>query len=104
MEYEISFIKWKWLITKSINDLVIWAWFEIPVLLYETLHKYINHVLILKIELDWQSIELNCNVCRDTKTYLQFVDDHWIVRLDIIFPNILLAWYILKWKIKLIIN
>ena len=104
MEYEIDFIKWKWLITKSINDLVIWAWFEIPVWLYETLHKYINQVLILKIELDWESIELNCNVCRDTKTYLQFVDDHWIVRLDIIFPNILLAWYILKWKIKLIIN
>ncbi len=103
MEYEIDFIKWKWLITKSITDLVIGAWFEIPIWLYETLHKYISQVLILKIELDWQSIELNCNICRDTKTYLQFVEDHWIVRLDIIMKDILLSWFILQWNIKLII-
>ena len=101
---ELTFIKWKGLITKSINDLVIWAWFECSVQLYEQLHKCIDKALTLSIEYNWTTIELNCNICRDTKTYLQFVEDHWIVRLDIIMKDILLSWFILKWNIKLIIN
>ena len=99
---ELTFVKWKWLITKDIDDLVIWAWFECSVQLYEQLHKLIDKVLTMQVELDWNTIELKCSICRDTKSYLQFVDDHWLTKLDLIVPDILLAGYILKWNIKLL--
>ena len=99
---ELKFVKWKWLITKDIDDLVIWAWFECSIQLYEQLHKLIDKVLTMQVELDWNTIELKCSICRDTKSYLQFVDDHWLTKLDLIMPDILLAGYILKWNITLI--
>lgn len=101
---ELTFVKWKWLITKDIDDLVIWAWFECSIQLYEQLHKLIDKVLTMQVELDWNTIELKCSICRDTKSYLQFVDDHWLTKLDLIVPDILLAGYILKWNIKLLTN
>lgn len=101
---ELKFVKWKWLITKDIDDLVIWAWFECSIQLYEQLHKLIDKVLTMQVELDWNTIELKCSICRDTKSYLQFVDDHWLVRLDVIVQDILLSWYIIKWNITLITN
>lgn len=101
---ELNFIKWKGLITKSINDWVVWAWFECSVILYEKLHKYIDKALTLSIEYNWTTIELDCNICTDNSTYLQFVKDHGVVKLDIIMKDILLSWFIIAGNIKLIIN
>ena len=101
---ELIFVKWKWLITKSIDDLVVWGYFECSKDLYYQLTNSINKVMIMKITLWENSIELNCNINTDTKSYLQFIEDHWLVKLDIILPDILLSGYILKWEIKLIIN
>lgn len=98
---DLIFVKWKCLITKSVDDSVITAWFECTVPMYEQLHRVINKPLELSIELNWESIELKCNINTDTKNYLWFIDDHWIVKLDIVLPDILLTWYILKWNIKL---
>ena len=104
MEHEITFVKWKWLITKSIDDLVVWWWFECSVQLYEILHKQIWKIMKLSMEYQWQKVEVDCTLCTDTKTYLQFVDDHWFFRLDIIIKDLLLSWYLLKSKLTLIVN
>lgn len=101
---DITFVKWKWLITKSIDDDVITGWFECWIDLYEKLHKALNKPLKLNIELDWLITELDCNICTDTRNYLSFVEDHWLVKLDIIIFNIWLIWLILKWNLKLKID
>jgi len=101
MRQEIQFIKWKNLSTKSIDDLVVSAFFEINTAMYEIIHKHINKVLLLEIELKWNKIELNCNINTDTKWYISYSDDHWVLRLDIVLPDELLVWYILKWNIFL---
>lgn len=100
---ELIFIKGKGLITKSIDDFVVWGYFECSVPLYEQLHKQLNKVLTLQVELEWNMIELSCNINTDTKWYLQFIEDHWVVKLDIQIPDILLSGYILKGNIKLIL-
>ena len=99
--YPINFIKWKWLITKSIDDLVVWWWFELSLDLYEKIHKYVNKPLKLIAQYDWITEEFDCSICLDTKNHLQFVVDHWIVKLDIIIKNPLLIWYIIKSNIFL---
>ena len=96
MKSKIEFIKWKNLLTKSINDLVVGWWFECDIKLYEQLHKQVGAVLKLHMEYNWAIEIVDCMICTDTKTYLQFVDDHWIVRLDIIIKDILLSWFIIK--------
>ena len=101
---ELIFVKWKWLITKSIDDLVVWGYFECTKELYYQLINCINKVMVMQITLEDNTIELNCNINTDTKSYLQFIEDHGLVKLDIILPHILLSGYILKWEIKLIIN
>lgn len=95
----LNFVKWKWLITKSIDNLVIWAWFECSIETYYILCKSINKVMTLSIELDSNIIELNCSINTDTNNYLSFQWTHWLVKLDIIFPDVLLSGYILKWNI-----
>jgi hypothetical protein len=102
--YEINFIKWKWLITKSIDELIVWAWFEVSIQLYELLLKQVDKVMTLYIESDWKEIQFDTYICTDTWTYLVFKWDHAIVRLDIVLPSILLSSYILKWNIKLWLN
>lgn len=102
--YEIIFVKWKWLITKSINDCVIGWWFECWLDLYQRLHTVINKPLILRCEYDWLEQDFNCNISLETKNHISFVIDHWLVKLDIQVPDILITWCILKWNLKLIID
>lgn len=101
---QLKFVKGKWLITKSVDDLVVWGYFECSKELYYKLMDNINKVMTMKITLDNNSIELNCSINTDTKSYLQFIEDHWLVKLDIIVPDILLSGYIIKWDINLFIN
>ena len=46
--------------------------------------------MVMQITLEDNTIELNCNINTDTKSYLQFIEDHGLVKLDIILPDILL--------------
>lgn len=101
MKQQIQFIKGKWLWTKSIEDLTITAFFEISKEMYEKAHKNINKILKLEVEYLEEKIELSCNICTDTKWYLSYHDDHWVLRLDITIENILLAWFILAGTIYL---
>lgn len=101
---DLIFVKWKGLITKNIEDLVVWWWFETSRQLYYELCNSINKVLTMQVELEWNTIELKCSINTDTKSYLQFIEDHWLVKLDIILPDILLLCYIIKWNINLIIK
>lgn len=98
---EINFIKGKWLITKNIEDLTVWGYFEIPVSLYEKIHKYINKPMNLVVEMWWVVNTFTCNVDTDTTWYLNFIEDHWVLKLSIIVPDIVLAGVILKGTLKL---
>ena len=99
----MQFIKWKGIITKSIDDLVISAYFEVSSEIYYRLCKSINKVLYLDIELNWNVCRFNANINTEPKNYLMFVEDHWVVKLDILIEDILLIWYIIKWNITLTI-
>jgi hypothetical protein len=99
MREEIRFVKWKGLITKSIDDCIVWWHFEISTKLYEMIHKYVEKNLEIEIELNWNSILLDASINTDTKNYLSYQWDHWLVKLDILIKDILLAWYILKGNI-----
>lgn len=101
MRQQIKFIKWKNLLTKSINDLVVTAFFEISKDMYEKVHNYINKNLVLEIEYNWISKDFSCSICTDTKGYINWADDHWVLKLDIILEDILLCGFILKWNIFL---
>ena len=104
--YELAFVKGKWLITKDIDLLRLSAWFECSMQLYKILHELVDKILILKVELDWNAIELKCFIGRDLKwnTCISFINDHWLFKLDIMIHDILLSWYIIKWNITLITN
>lgn len=101
MNYDIWFIKWKNLITKSVDDLILTWWFECSIDLYQKLHTLINQPLVLIIESEWLTQEFNCNINTETKNYIWFVEDHWVFKLDILFPDILLTWFLFKWKLSL---
>lgn len=105
MYYEIEFIKWKNLITKSVDDLTLTGWFSCWIDLYSKLHLQLNKALTIKLEADnWESIELKCNINTETKNYIWFVEDHWVFKLDILFPDILLSGYLFTSKLKINID
>lgn len=100
--YNIWFIKWKNLITKSVDDLILTWWFECGIDLYQVLHTLINKPLVLILESDdWLVQELNCNINTETKNYIWFVEDHWVFKLDVLFPDILLTGFLFKCKLYL---
>lgn len=99
--HEINFIKGKGLITKNIENSCVWWYFEIPVSLYEKIHNYLNKPLTLSVSLNWITNEFNCNIDNDTTWYISFIEDHWVLKLNIVVPDILLAGTIIKWILKL---
>jgi hypothetical protein len=102
MNYDIVFIKWKNLITKSVDDLVLTWWFECWIDLYNQLHLQLNKPLKLIMQTDdWLVQEFNANINTDTKNYIWFVEDHWVFKLDILFPDILLTGFLFKAKLFL---
>lgn len=92
---KIKFVKWKWITTKSIEDLVVTCYFECSKELYFKLCSNKDSIMNIELTYEWTTINLDCNLCTDTKWYLQFVEDHWLIKLDIYITNPLLIWYIL---------
>jgi len=103
---ELNFIKGKWIITKSVDDFTISAYFETSVRLYEVLHKYLNDILQLQITVWTEVYTYNCKIDTSVKNYIIFAEDHWVLRLDIILwndTNVMLMWIIVLWELKLLL-
>lgn len=104
---KINFIKWKWLITKSIDDYVVTAYFEISIPLYEVIHKHIWEVLTLEVSLWDTKYNFNCYIDTSVKTYLTHCWDHAMLRLDIHLWNLaslMMVWVIITWELNLLFN
>lgn len=104
--YQINFIKGKWLITKNVDDFVVSAYFEISTQLYEIIHKYLNKILQLKVNVWSESYTYDCNIDDSVKNYITYCWDHWVIRLDIHLKNLtnlILVWNIIAWDLFLII-
>lgn len=98
---QIEFAQWKWIGTKDVRDQSITASFNVPENLYNIIHKYNNKVLELHVELDWNTIQLDCSLST-TWSPISWTKDHWwLIKLDIIVKDLLLLWYIIKWTIHL---
>jgi hypothetical protein len=101
---EIKFIKWKWLICKDIDNFNVWWYFEISESLWKKIPDHLNKTMTLNVKLWDTESDFICSVDTSTKSYLSFVKDHWILKLAILIQDIELAWIILKWDLKLILE
>lgn len=104
---KINFIKWKGLVTKSIDDYVVSAYFEISIPLYEQIHKHINEVLKLEVTIWDHVVTYDCNIDTSVKNYITHCWDHAMIRLDIhlkSLDNIILCWSLIVWDLTLLIN
>lgn len=104
--YPIKFIKGKWIVTKSIDDFVITAYFEISTELYEKIHNYLDKVLQLNVKIWSESYSYDCNIDTSVRNYLTHCIDHAMIRLDIHMKNltdVILVWNIIIWDLFLIV-
>lgn len=101
MEYEIELATWKWISTKDIKDRSVTIHFNVPNTLYDIIRRYDNKVLQLQIQ-EWEvNFELNCSLST-TGSPISWHKDHWgLIKLDVILDDVMLIWYLLKWKIFL---
>ena len=98
---EIEFIKWKWIVTKDIDEWLISISCQIPIKMYEKLHNYIWKTLTLEVTHNDSVNEYITYIDEDVSTPIWFSNWHWVVKLKVIVKNRLLLWTVITGTLKL---
>lgn len=86
--YEVQFVKWKNVSTK--NEWVITIWIETNEQLFEILRHSYWKVFHINIEYNWEKFkEFPCNINEDGANSTMWVKDHWLIKIDIIWWDVI---------------
>lgn len=86
--YEVSFIKWKNIITKHIWTITIWI--EVNRQLYNILQDSYWKIFNIKIKYEWSEVNLSCSINEEWSNSMMWVKDHWCCKIDIVWGNLLM--------------
>ncbi len=86
--YEVSFIKWKNIITKHIGTITIWI--EVNRQLYNVLQDSYWKIFNINIKYEWSEVKLPCSINEEWSNSMMWVKDHGCCKIDIVWGNLLM--------------
>ena len=87
--YEVQFIKWKNIWTKSIGTITIWL--ETNRLLFDILQDKYWKVFNFIVRYQWSEVQLPCSINEEWSNSMMWTkDNHWVVKIDIVWGNLLM--------------
>jgi len=97
----IEFVKGKSLITKNIDDKIVWWFFSISPQDSREMADNLTKPLEITMKDGKEIMKFDAVVDRDTNNYLQVMESNSIVKLAIVLPSLKIAGLLLVWQLTL---